>query len=655
MHTTTIRRRTLRAATLLAAIASIAAVATTSAGAASPPTWSAAIPADTGGTPTAVTCASLTLCVGVDHQGKVFSSATPASATGWAVGPSTGVNTPSAVSCPQGPGTAFCVAVGAAGTGATAAGPAGPWTPLAMNDGTHAINGISCPSTSLCVAVDDNGHIDYSTTPATGGWTPLLIDGTNALNAISCPTSGFCAAVDVAGNVLVSSSPPTGTWTKTLLTSSASLKAISCNSSELCVATASDGGVWATANATTAPVTWSQTPLDTAGNAPLAVSCSNTGLCVLADATGTVFATDTPTAGRPNWAASGIDAGHPLTGVSCLDGGLCIAVDGSGNAFAATVPAPSAVTGTGSAASQTNATLTATVDPGDATIGDCHFVYGTSVSYGSTAPCASTPAPGAGAQAVSAQITGLTASTTYHFAIVASSGVATGTGADGTFTTPAPLKANPSLSGTPAVGSTLTCHPNVTTTATETVGYAWLNDTLPISGATASTYVVAASDQTHHLSCQVTIAGDGGSTTATSGFDSIPAQSGGKVVESFAGTAKNSGATVRAPVTCSVEAIGHCTFTLTLTTSQTVHAKRTTVTVGSKTASVAKGAKATLSVSLNSTGHSMLAKQHKLAVTFTVKGTLLGTLTATLETAKFTMATKPAHKKQRRHATHARH
>jgi hypothetical protein len=59
-------------------------------------------------------------------------------------------------------------------------------------------------------------------------------------------------------------------------------------------------------------------------------------------------------------------------------------------------------------------------------------------------------------------------------------------------------------------------------------------------------------------------------------------------------------------------------------------------------------------VSLNSTGRSMLAKQHRLAVTFTVKGTLLGTLTATLETAKFVMATKPAHKKQRRHATHSR-
>ena len=69
--------------------------------------------------------------------------------------------------------------------------------------------------------------------------------------------------------------------------------------------------------------------------------------------------------------------------------------------------------------------------------------------------------------------------------------------------------------------------------------------------------MVAAADETHHLSCQVTIAGDGGSATATSGFDAIPAQRGGKIVESFVGTAKDSARrTVQAPVTCSPQAAG---------------------------------------------------------------------------------------------------
>ena len=54
---------------------------------------------------------------------------------------------------------------------------------------------------------------------------------------------------------------------------------------------------------------------------------------------------------------------------------------------------------------------------------------------------------------------------------------------------------------------------------------------------------MAAADETHHLSCQVTIAGDGGSATATSGFDAIPSQTGGKITESVVGTAKH-GATL---------------------------------------------------------------------------------------------------------------
>jgi len=645
-RTTTIRRQLPYAVAALVASAVLAAVTATSAGAFAPPAWGSAISADQGGTPTAVTCASPALCVGVDQQGNAFSSATPTSSGSW-THVATGAANLNAISCPQG---SFCVAVGQNGAAVTAASPTmTPWTALSSGDGTHNLTGVSCPSAQLCVASDDRGDVVFSTTPTTGGWTANSIgDGTTRLNAISCPTATFCAAVDASGKVLVSTTPTSGSaWTQTTLASGTALATISCTAAGTCVAADANGTVWATASAATPPVTWSQTPVDP-GNAPLTVSCSNASLCVLVDDAGGEAATDTPAAGRPGWASTTIDPGHNLTAVSCADGGLCIAVDSQGSAFAATVPAPTAVTGTGSATSQTTATLTATVDPGDATLSDCHFVFGTSTAYGATAPCASTPAPGGGAQAVSAQITGLTAGTAYHFAIVASSGVGTGTGGDATFTTTAALKANPSLSGTPAVGSTLTCHSNVTTTASETVAYQWLSDTLPIAGATAATYVVAASNETHHLSCQVTIGGDGGTTSAVSGFDSIPAQSGGKVVESFVGTAKMSSTTVRAPVTCSVEAAGHCTFKLTLTTPETVNHKRKNVAVGTRSATVSTGSTVTLTVTLTAAGKRLLAAQHRLAITFSVSGTVLGTLTATLQTAHFTMTTPTP----RKHATH---
>ena len=59
--------------------------------------------------------------------------------------------------------------------------------------------------------------------------------------------------------------------------------------------------------------------------------------------------------------------------------------------------------------------------PSDATITGCHFNYGTSTGYGASVPCSSTPSANGGAQTVTAQISGLTASTTYDFQVVASS------------------------------------------------------------------------------------------------------------------------------------------------------------------------------------------------------------------------------------------
>jgi hypothetical protein len=256
---------------------------------------------------------------------------------------------------------------------------------------------------------------------------------------------------------------------------------------------------------------------------------------------------------------------------------------------------------------------------------------------------------------VTATISGLTAGTTYHFRIDAATAVAAADGADASFVTPVPIKPNPSLSGTPAVGTTLTCKPNVTLTGSEVAAYQWLNDTVPITSANAATYVVQTTDATHHLSCAVTISGDGGSASATSGFDSVPAVGGNKVTESVAGTAKDSSGTVKVPVTCSPQAAVRCTFTLTLTTIETVKHNRKPVTIGSSKATLGLGATKTLSVSLSAAGRTLLAKKHTLPITFTVNGTLIGTLVAPLQTDKYTFSTSKAkkkHKKAARHATH---
>jgi hypothetical protein len=628
------------------------ALAATAAQAAPPLNWSAAASVDPGTEITALSCPSVGLCVAVDHNGSVVYSTTPASG-GWstplAIEPMHQLN---GVSCPT---TSLCFAVDDHGSLLSTTDPASAtvWTFGGSIDGTTALDAISCPSASLCVAVDAAGRVGSSTNPGDpSSWTFATIDSGHRLNALSCPSTSLCAAVDNAGQVLVSATPTTTPWSNALRLSpgSSSLTGVSCTPAGLCVAVATDGTVYASANAGSATPTWSSTAVDS--TSLNAVSCSAVGVCVLGDQNGSLIASDGPAAAPPAWAPAAADAGRPLTAVSCLADGLCVAVDNSGNALAGTLSAPAVATGSASASSQTTATVNATVNPNDATLSDCHFDYGPTTAYGSSVPCTVMPSATGGSQAVVAQLSGLNAATTYHFRISAASGVASATGADATFTTPAPIKANPSLSGTPAVGNTLTCKPNVTTTTTETVAYQWLSDTSPITGATQATYVIAPTDQGHHLSCQVTISGDGGSAVATSGFDAVPSQSVGHLTESFVGPDTHGATWASAPVSCSPQAAGSCKITLTLTTTQTVKHTTKTVTVGYLATALGAGTKRTLTVSLNGTGRRMLRNHHKLAVTFTVRGTVLGTLTAVLQTDKFTLTGKATKSRKARHAPH---
>jgi hypothetical protein len=638
---------------IFAAALCVAALFATAAAAAAPISWTAPMPSDGSNHLNSVACPSVSLCVAVDAIGNVTYTTTPTTG-GWSGSVSIdNGHSLTGVSCPA---AALCFAVDNHGSLFASTAPNSPAWTAATIDGTTALNAISCPSAALCVAVDASGGVRSSTNPGSpSSWGGQTIDGTHHLTGVSCPTTSFCAAVDNVGQVLVTTTP-TSNWGQALALNGASggLTSISCTTSGLCVATAANGNVYASANASSATPTWSETAVDVPTQLN-AVSCSDVGTCVLGDQAGNAIVSDAPAGASPGWASSGIDTGREITGLSCLSSGLCVAVDSGGLALAGTLPAPTVTTGTGSASSQIAGTVNATVNPNDAALTDCHFDYGPTTAYGSSAACTVLPSATGGAQAVVAQLSALNAGTTYHFRISASSGVTTSAGVDATFTTPAPLKPSPSLSGTPAVGNTLTCKPNVTTTALETVTYQWLSDTAAIPGATAATYVVTAANASHHLSCQVTISGDGGSASATTGFDAIPSQTLGKVLETFTGTDKHSATAASVPVTCSPQAAGSCKITMTLTTVQTVHKKRTVTKVGSSTKSIAAGAKKTLTVSLNATGKRLLRSHHSLAVTLTVKGTVLGKLTATLQTSKFSFGSSAKTDRRPGARTRAKH
>ncbi len=96
---------------------------------------------------------------------------------------------------------------------------------------------------------------------------------------------------------------------------------------------------------------------------------------------------------------------------------------------------PAVVTEAASAVTRTSATLNATVNPEGTEVTDCHFEYGTSPSYGSSAPCSSSPGSGNSPVTVSAPASALSGGTTYHFRVVATNRSGTSHSSDGTFST----------------------------------------------------------------------------------------------------------------------------------------------------------------------------------------------------------------------------
>ena len=123
--------------------------------------------------------------------------------------------------------------------------------------------------------------------------------------------------------------------------------------------------------------------------------------------------------------------------------------------------APAAVTNAATAVAATGATLNGTVNP-DSLATTYQFEYGPTTAYGTNVP-ASPVSAGSGSTAVaeSYALTGLTASTTYHYRLIASNSAGTTDGSDQQFTTSAvgggtsPSAVTNAASGVTAAAATL--------------------------------------------------------------------------------------------------------------------------------------------------------------------------------------------------------
>lgn len=80
---------------------------------------------------------------------------------------------------------------------------------------------------------------------------------------------------------------------------------------------------------------------------------------------------------------------------------------------------PTVGTVTAWSVSDTRATLVATVDPRKAEVVGCHFEYGPTTAYGSSAPCSTRPGSGNEAVQVTAAVEALAPGATYHLRLVA--------------------------------------------------------------------------------------------------------------------------------------------------------------------------------------------------------------------------------------------
>lgn len=122
-------------------------------------------------------------------------------------------------------------------------------------------------------------------------------------------------------------------------------------------------------------------------------------------------------------------------------------------------PLPSATTVAATLITGTTARLNGNIDAKGATT-NVSFAYGTTTAYGSTKQGTPASITAAGLTAVTGDVTGLQAGTTYHFQMVAANGTDTAQGADMTFTT---LRNNADLSTLTADVAGLSFSPGTTT------------------------------------------------------------------------------------------------------------------------------------------------------------------------------------------------
>jgi hypothetical protein len=187
------------------------------------------------------------------------------------------------------------------------------------------------------------------------------------------------------------------------------------------------------------------------------------------------------------------------------------------------------------------------------------------------------------------------------------------------------LDGAPQITGTIAVGDPLTCKPPTTASpdGTPNLSFGWSRDGAPIAGASVQTYMIAASDAGHTLTCAVTA-----TYAATAALGSVSATSTGVSVRARRASVTPAGqpstSTVNGSVVVAVGANANCPAggaACTVTVSATANVpsglaaadvKSKPITIGTASFGLAPGATKHISFKLSRKGAELLAKLRKL-------------------------------------------
>lgn len=494
-----------------------------------------------------VSCATWGLCVALNGHEVITSTEPTGGVAAWkSVALETtnrygGHESLNGASCPD---ANLCVLVDSGSGVVTSTEPTGgaaAWTITPVAVGSSSLDGVSCASVDLCVWVDNAGNVVTSTDPTggAGAWSEAHIDG-HKLNAVSCPTNGFCVAVDEAGDVLTTTDPAggAGAWSIAHVDGEFPLRHVSCASVRLCVAVDREGGVVSSDDPTGGSGAWRVGSLGSVS--PEGVSCPSEHECVVVSP-GDTFISYNPAGGE--W--TDFPGGGGFSGFFCPvedpSKGLCFAT-GSGSEALVLAGRPPSSWGGASFELAPLEEISCAVGGGlcmatsavvEGYRGDVVYSFepaagragwGESNVYGEPVPVEKPH----GLSIITREMGGV-ACVAQGMCVVGSERGQVMVAVP-QFATAPRNSAPPAISGTPAVGETLTCAGGAWSgEPAPIVTERWLRDGAAIPGADAGGYVVQSADEGHTLSCEVTAANGAGRASATTADVQIPvaAKSGG--------------------------------------------------------------------------------------------------------------------------------